>query len=212
MTLKTIVRATVFETPTLVFTLASATEANPCSERVVRNFSGDPAFEPVVFETVAQIQEAFANGHDPERAVAVFDQGLGKKHFKPIYSGRDGVSIPGWACGSKWGVAVSNSALAAKGAITDCIAQSRARNCAEQVSADFARHFALRLDAGNFPWGSKRKGEAPPTRVQLPEFTESIVDKLNEGPDMVTGMPSEHRDKIPRWAALQLDSGSPRAC
>jgi hypothetical protein len=102
--------------------------------------------------------------------------------------------------GTKWGVAVGKELILTNGRNGEdrrLALDSRVLNCAQQIRADFGRHFEHRLDKGNYPWGLKRKRESSPVRVEMPEHTAALVDRLNSGPDMIAEMPAEHRSRIP---------------
>lgn len=181
--------AEVFTKPRLIFTVNGDSVANPVSLRVLNVLEGiddTPGREFRVFADPNEVIEAFANGHSPDEAVVLFDNGFGDRQFAPTARGRSGIPIPIWARGTKWGVAIGNRVAQAT---------RRVENCAEQIRADFGRRCSMkaghelefedRLDKGEFPWGRPRRGEPGPTRVVLPSDITEVVQRLNDGPDMV---------------------------
>jgi len=99
----------------------------------------------------------------------------------------DALSFPAWAAGAQWGVKIHS--------------RVHPEGCARQIRADFHRRFEGQLAKGHFPWGAPRKKEDPPVCVELPAHTDSIIQKLNTGPDLVASIADKEY-------ALELPKGS----
>lgn len=196
--LETTVNASVFQSPTLIFTICNGEIDNPASRKVAdyihdQLLSEWPGVDICVFETEDAVRKVLANGHSPDRAIVLFDVPFAGKMFAHGARGRkDGVGVPGWAHGAMWSVGVNPR-----------IEETRVRNCAEQTCADFGRNFARRVDGGHFPWGLRRKVEPPTTRVQMPSQTAEVIARLNSGPDMVEAIADlALRERIPKGARV----------
>lgn len=195
--LGTTVNATVFEPPTLVFTVHGGGTNNPRSREVIKYINegladGWKGVLARVFDTVEEVEACFLDGHAPDTSVVFFDANIGKQFGHAARGRSGGLNIPSWARGAVWGVAVS-----------DKIYSERIRNCAEQTRANFGKNFDRRVVAGNFPWGLRKKGEPPSTRVELPPSWRETVNRLNDGPDMVEAIADlELRKRIPNGARI----------
>lgn len=115
------------------------------------------------------------------------------------------------------------------------ISKSRALNCAQQIAADFGERytrirdktlvsdegrpitervrlgFEQRLDLGQFPWGTPRRGEAPPSAVTIPNDITDLVKRLNSGPDLLSSVASDAlRKQLPPNSRISWKRIPPR--
>ncbi|GEM_PF-2013137 len=127
-----------------------------------------------IFDSPEHVIDFFReNDVSPNAAVVLFDaHGTGSFTMCTTSRPDDQKRIPSWAWGAHWGVALH----------TD----RRFACCARQLRADFSRKFESQLSAENFPWGKPRKNERGPALVTLPQNTDDIVKRLNEGPNLAS--------------------------
>lgn len=185
---------TVFDVPRLFFTLG---ESNPKSKKVINELNqlldGMPTNirpEIQIFSNAGEIVERFEKGISPNSAVVILDSALGTKHFRPTTSTRaEEKGLPLWTNGAKWVVRVNYSL------------DNHILRCAHQTRADFLRRFKSQLAEGKFPWGDPKKGELPPVNVEFPENADSIIHKLNNGPNLADAIADKE-------FALELPKGS----
>ncbi|MDE2079589.1 MAG: hypothetical protein KGI73_04365 [Patescibacteria group bacterium] len=210
----------VFETPRLFFTL----RGQRASEQVIKELEasfGDGEFLKGlgdlgidgngavfrVFDSSAEIRRQFESGISPHSSVGIFDYNRGSGYFSPKTRTRheDAAIIPEWAKTAQWAVQVNVAPMDWEDRRREQPAQDSsrrynfARTCAMQLRADFRKHFAERLQAGDFPWGKRRKKEAPPQQVSLDErAVGDVVRLLNEGPNLAAVVAdAEHAAELP---------------
>jgi hypothetical protein len=176
-----------FQPPKIFYTL----KGNPRSEAVIEQLrilleEGEiPAPEGwrcEVVEDPTQVTSLVNGDHD--QSVVIFDHGT-RKMFHATCLFRQNSSIPTWA-NSFWGVHVGPRC-----------GESRALNCAEEVRGWFVKNFLKQVRNKDFPWGTPRNQD-PELVVFDTEAAESILEKLNNGPNLAASIVNErHAAEIP---------------
>lgn len=167
--------------PRLIFTVCPEGDRPPAQlveELKKRLDGGDPGVptpQARIFQNAEDAQAFIAGqGIPPEALVAIFQErgARGAFRMRTRLRADDHQAFPAWSQGALWGVGVYTPYA------------SRIPSCANQIFADFCKRFDMRLVAGDFPWGTRRKNESPPAKVQLPPKTPKLLAALNQGPDL----------------------------
>ncbi len=165
----------VFETPSLIFTLAGK---NSRSMEVLKALEmlEDPRQQRIAFASPEEIKDFFVtSGISPASAVVLVDSDSVNGHFHPTCGNRRcEPPSPAWAHGAQWAVMIGS--------------RCDPHRCARQVSADFCRNFDRQLHKKEFPWGKARAVEEVPVPVVMPSTIYDTISRLNKGPDLAAAI------------------------
>ncbi len=200
--LKLRVRSRVFDVPRVICTVAG----NSRAEQVIGTLQGLPpdkkdphaaAQDYYVFADQTELEAYLRGGVSPNATVVLFDctGACSVRCFTFMTASRpkDAERMPAWGSGAYWAVELHGGV----------IRPNRIAGCAQQLRANFRRNFTGNLDKGFLPWGPARKGEKSPALVTLPEGTDAVIARLNDGPDLAAAIAAtEHALELPEWSKI----------
>jgi len=181
--------------PKIIFTMRGQTR----SEKVLYELSTRLNGSSVTCHICASAEDLdnlFSNGRcHPDSSVAVYDCDYGVNCFSPTTRAREGQKAPPWARSIQWAVKIGHRTTATPCRTTDCVNQIKAWFCSDR--------FTKALTKQEYSWGPPRSQETPPSLIRLPSHTQSLLDRLNDGPDMTADITeTEHALELPTGSSI----------